>query len=232
MPLNRVKVQTLPAAALLACLVGVALPSPVAAQTVSGRVVLKEKPGETPSDLANAVVYLVPKSGAARTNEKKTEMAMDGRQFSPRVIVVTPGSSVQYPNKDPFSHNIFSTAAGAAFDLGVYGSGPGKATQFRKAGAYPVYCNIHAKMTAYVVVVNTPWHVQPTADGRWSLAGVPAGKYELHIWHERGGALARDVEVTAAGLTGADGTLDASGYKLADHKDKNGKDYTAVGVRY
>ena len=232
MPSNRLKVKARHGAAILACLVAFALPSMIAAQTVSGRVVLKETPGETTSDLANAVVYLVPRNGVARSNEKKIEMAMDGRQFSPRVIVVTPGSTVQYPNKDPFSHNIFSTAAGAAFDLGVYGSGPGKATQFKKPGAYPVYCNIHAKMTAYVVVVNTPWNVQPTADGRWSLASVPAGKYELHVWHERGGELIRDIDVTSAGLTGVDGTLDASGYKLADHKDKNGKVYTAVGVRY
>lgn len=232
MPSNRLKVQARKGAALLACLVASVVPSLIAAQTVSGRVVLKEKPGETPSDLANSVVYLVPRNGAARSSEKKIEMAMDGRQFTPRVVVVTPGSTVQYPNKDPFSHNIFSTAAGAAFDLGVYGSGPGKSTQFRKPGAYPVYCNIHAKMTAYVVVVNTPWHAQPTADGRWSLAGVPAGKYELHVWHERGGALTRDIDVTSAGLTGIDGTLDASGYKLAVHKDKNGKNYTAAGVRY
>ena len=232
MPFKRLKVRVWNSAARLAALAALTFPAMTSAQTVSGRVVLKEKPGETPSDLANAVVYLVPRNGVARIAEKKTEMAMDGRQFSPRVIVVTPGSTVQYPNKDPFSHNIFSTATGAAFDLGVYGSGPGKATQFKKAGAFPVYCNIHAKMTAYVVVVNTPWHTQPTADGRWSLLGVPAGKYELHVWHERGGELVKDIDVAASGLTAADGTLDASGYKLADHKDKNGKDYTAVGVRY
>lgn len=202
-----------------------------AQHSLGGRVTILEKPGENTTDLRNAVVYLLPKSGTARTTEMKAQMAMDGRQFSPRVVIVTPGSSVQYPNTDPFSHNIFSTAAGAAFDLGVYGSGPGKATTFKKAGAFPVYCNIHPKMTAYVVVVPTPWHTQPGPDGRWSLGAVPSGKYELHVWHERAAEYIREIEVAAA-TNGLDAQLDARGYKLAEHKNKFGQDYTAAGVRY
>jgi plastocyanin len=203
----------------------------VAQGALSGRVTILEKPGESTTDLKNAVVYLVAKSGSPRMSEGKSKIEMDGRAFTPHVIVVTPGSTVQFPNADPFSHNIFSTAAGAAFDLGVYGSGPGKSTTFKKVGAFPVYCNIHPKMTAYVLVVNTPWHTQPGQDGRWTLGGVPSGKYEMHVWHERAAEYIREIEVTAT-TAALDAQLDARGFKLADHKNKFGQDYTAAGVRY
>ena len=198
---------------------------------VSGRVSIQEKSGETTSDLANSVIYLVPKSGSARFSEQKTQMAMSGRQFSPRIRVVTSGSTLEYPNQDPFSHNIFSTAPGASIDLGVYGSNTSKSTTFKKAGTFPVYCNIHAKMTAYVVVVATPYYGQPTADGRWTLSGVPAGKYELHVWHERTPEIIKDVEVVAGGLSGVDAALNAKGFTLAEHKNKFGQKYSDA-IRY
>lgn len=200
--------------------------------TVSGRVAMQEKPGETTKDFDATVVYLMPKGGPARFAETKTQMAMNGRQFAPRVRVVTTGSTVEYANQDPFSHNIFSTAAGAAFDLGTYGSGVVKSTQFKKAGAFPVYCNIHAQMTAFVVVVSTPHYTQAGADARWKLASVPAGKWELHVWHERAPEVTQEIDVPAAGLANVDVTLDARGFKQVAHKDKMGKDYTATGVRY
>jgi plastocyanin len=199
---------------------------------VSGRVAMQEKPGETTKDFDATVVYLMPTGAAARIAETKTQMAMNGRQFAPRVRVVTTGSTVEYANQDPFSHNIFSTAPGAAFDLGTYGSGIAKSTQFRKPGAFPVYCNIHAQMTAFVVVVSTSHFTQAGADARWKIANVPAGKYELHVWHERAPEVTQDLDVPAAGLANVDVTLDARGFKQVAHKDKNGKDYTATGVRY
>jgi plastocyanin len=203
-----------------------------AQSSVSGRVTIQEKVGETTSDLANAVIYLVPKNGLARYSElKNTKMVMSGRQFSPRIRVVTSGSTLEYPNEDPFSHNIFSTAPSASFDLGVYGNNTSKSTTFKKAGAFPIYCNIHAKMTGYVVVVATPYYGQPTADGRWTLSGVPAGRYELHVWHERTPEIIKDVEVAAAGTSGVDATLDAKGFTLAEHKNKFGKKYSDA-IRY
>jgi plastocyanin len=198
---------------------------------VSGRVTIREKVGETTSDLANAVIYLVPKNSLARYSEQKSQMAMSGRQFSPRIRVVTSGSTLEYPNQDPFSHNIFSTAPGASFDLGVYGSNTSKSTTFKKAGAFPIYCNIHAKMTGYVVVVATPYYGQPTADGRWTLSGVPAGRYELHLWHERTPEIIKDVEVAAGGMSGVDAALDAKGFTVADHKNKFGQKYSDA-IRY
>src|SRR5476649_2884516 len=102
---------------------------PAGAQgAVSGRVAMQEKPGETTKDFDATVVYLMPKGAPARFAETKAQMAMNGRQFSPRVRVVTTGSTVEYANQDPFTHNIFSTAPGASFDLGEYGNHVTKST--------------------------------------------------------------------------------------------------------
>jgi plastocyanin len=193
---------------------------------------MQEKPGEATKDFDGTVVYLMSKGAPGRFAETKTQMAMNGRQFAPRVRVITTGSTVEYANQDPFSHNIFSTAPGAAFDLGTYGSGMTKSTPFKKAGAFPVYCNIHAQMTAFVVVVSTSHYTQAGADARWKIANVPAGKWELHVWHERAPEVTQDLDVPAAGLPNVDITLDARGFKQVAHKDKLGKDYTTTGIRY
>lgn len=201
--------------------------------TVAGRVSIQERAGAKTTDLANAVIYLVPKNGAAHVRATDTQMAMNGRTFSPHVRVVTTGSTVEYPNQDPFTHNVFSTTLGAMFDLGSYGKGRTKSVEFRKPGAYPIYCNIHAKMSAYVVVVDSPWYTQAGNDGRWEIGKVPAGAYTLTVWHERApSVVTSEITVPAAGLAALETKLDASGYKEVAHKDKNGKDYSTHGVVY
>lgn len=200
--------------------------------TVSGRISIQEKSGEKTSDFASTVIYLEPQAGSAKAGEGKAQMAINGRNFAPRVRVVTAGSTVDYPNQDPFTHNVFSTTPGALFDLGSYGSGTSKSNQFKKPGAYAIYCNVHSKMTGYVVVVSTRWYTQAAADGRWDIAKVPAGKYTLTVWHERAKPVQSEIEVPAAGLASLDNKIDASGYKEIPHKDKVGKDYSTHAVVY
>jgi plastocyanin len=207
---------------------------PLAAQgTVAGRVSILERPNETTTDLGSTIIYLVPAEGErVQPKPTRTNIAMSGRAFVPRLRVVTPGSRVDFPNQDPFSHNIFSTAKGAEFDLGLYAAGKSKDALFRRAGAYPVYCNIHPRMTAYVVVAPTPWVAQAGNDGRWSIEGVPAGRYVLHAWHERAKETETEVVVTAAGLRDLATPLDARGFRFVQHKNKFGKDYTTGKDRY
>ncbi len=224
--------------ALLGCAAGLAFvrpAMPAAAQgAVSGQVTIVERPGETTTDLGNAVISLEPAPGTkVRLPESNGQMAIQGRQFAPRVSVVAAGSSVSFPNQDPFSHNVFSSAPGASFDLGLYGRGGNKSATFKKAGSFPVYCNIHARMTGFVVVMASPWYTQAGADGRFTLAGVPAGKYIVHFWHERAPEQTRELVVPAAGVAGANAELDARGYKFVAHKNKFGKEYTSTsGDRY
>lgn len=197
---------------------------------VRGRVTIQERPGEQNTDLGNTVIYLIPTDNARpRTTPTTATIAMSGRAFEPRVRVVTPGSRVDFPNQDPFSHNIFSTTPGAVFDLGLYPAGRSKDASFRRAGAFPVYCNIHPRMTAFVVVTPSPYFTMPGADGRWTIENVPAGRYQVRVWHERAPEGTTDVEVGATGRVGVDVELDARGFRFAEHKNKFGREYDRTG---
>jgi plastocyanin len=216
------------ATAIMVCAV---LPATAGAQgSVTGRITLTERPGEPTNDIQNAVIYLVRMdSASARPRAVRTSIAMKGRAFEPRVRAVTIGSRVAFPNRDPFSHNIFSTTTGAVFDLGLYPSGKSKDAPFRRAGAFPVYCNIHPRMTSYVVVSPTPWYTQVGNDGRWTIVGVPAGRYQAHVWHERAAEKVIDIEVGPSGRAAVNVELDARGFRFAQHKNKFGKEYDKTG---
>ena len=204
---------------------------------VRGRVTLQERGGARTTDLENAVVWLEPLgdgtpgaaggtggAGAAAPLATVPGIAMESRRFRPMVRVVTPGSVVPFPNDDPFRHNVFSNAGPAAFDLGLYGRGEARRATFARAGVYPIFCNIHARMVAYVVAVPTRWHAQAAGDGSFEIADVPAGRDRLHAWHDRGGQ--RTVEVTVgAAPAAADVSLDARGWRAVPHRNKFGQAY-------
>ena len=222
---------------------GVALASAVLAGTVRaqnttavrGQVTILERPGETTEDLGNVVVYLEPTGATARPRPVapiNSVINLQSRQFRPRVSVVTEGSRIDFPNQDPFSHNVFSKANGG-FDTNVYGRGKTRENVFHEAGVYPLYCNVHPRMTAYVVTVKTPYFVQAGLDGRFSIENVPPGQYKMHVWHDRTSDVTKDVTVSAQGVAGIRVALDARGYKYVQHKNKFGQDYTsASGDRY
>lgn len=197
---------------------------------VGGRITILERPGAKTTDLANAVVYLEP-AGLGRGNPAPTpvEIVMQSRQFIPRVRVVTAGSTVLFPNQDPFRHNVFSNTGPAMFDLGLYGRGDSKGATLRKAGAFPIFCNIHARMSAFVLVVPTPFFTQANADGRFTISGVPPGSYTLRVWHDRGGEHTRPLNVPSDGVTELEASLDARGYKSVQHKNKFGQPYSPAG---
>ena len=94
---------------------------------------------------------------------------------------------------------------------------------------YPIFCNIHAKMLAFVVAVPSTLVAQPNPDGRYSITGVPAGTYTLHVWHDRGGSVTREVTVAGDGQPVVNVQLDARGYRFVQHKNKFGQEYTNAG---
>lgn len=202
---------------------------------VSGQVSILERPGDVTEDLANVVVFLEPVTPNPKSQVKggaKATMALDRRQFSPRVTVVMTGGTIEFPNRDPFSHNVFSKANGG-FDTGVFGRNKSKDQKFEEPGVYPLYCNVHPRMTAFVISLSTPWYTQAGSDGRFELTGVPAGEYKLTVWHDRATAETRHLSVPSAGIRDLRVPLDARGYKFTQHKNKFGKDYTSTsGDRY
>jgi len=236
------------AATIVALLIAVTLARPAAsapiamapiavapiATTVSGQISLIERPGAGRCDPSAAVVYLESAARATRDSASGSALLgatikMRGREFVPHVRTVLVGGSVAFPNQDPFSHNVFSNAAAAPFDLGLYRRGRSRSATFPKAGVYPIYCNIHSKMVSFVVAVPTPFVAQVGPDGRFSIDGAPPGDYVLHVWHECAGAeVAREITVPDGGLSGLHVVLDARAYVPAPHLNKFGLSYTAT----
>ena len=217
-------VRGLGAGAMLTCMTDLAH----AQGAVSGQVSILERPGARTTDLADAVIWLESR-GVASAGPGRAEIVMESRQYVPRVRVVGAGSAVAFPNQDPFRHNVFSKSGPSEFDLGLYARGETKEARVERAGIYPVFCNIHAQMVAFIVAVPTRYVAQPSPDGRFSIADVPAGSYTLHTWHDRAGEQARAIDVSADGQGEVSVQFDARGYKFVQHKNKFGQEYTKTG---
>ena len=199
--------------------------------TVTGNLTILDKGGKRATDLAAAVVWL---EGGGSPAGRPVEAAINthDKQFLPRVLAVPAGSSVAFPNHDPFDHNVFSQSVEATFDLGLFGRGQTRSARFPRAGIVRVYCNVHAAMSAYVVVLDGIHFTQPGSDGSFSFSRVMPGSYTIHVWHERGGHQVLDLEVEPEGTREVEMQLDASGWKPQKHLNKFGKPYAAEGRRY
>jgi hypothetical protein len=123
------------------------------------------------------------------------------------VVAVTTGSSVAFPNEDPFFHNVFSLSRGAAFNLGRYPSGSSRSKVFTRPGIVKVFCEIHSHMSAVVRVFEHPWFTLPSEDGTFAIANVPAGEHTLVAWHERIGERRDRVTIRAGADTQINFTL-------------------------
>ena len=199
--------------------------------TVAGRVTLMERGNKPGTDVGQTVLWLQG-TGAKAAAVKTVSVLTEGKEFRPRLTVVAVGSTVSFPNNDPFNHNVFSLSDEGAFDLGLYGRGQAKSSKFTRPGVIRVYCNVHATMAAFILVRDNPYYAQPSGDGTFAIAGVPPGKYVLHAWHERAPELTRDIEVTPQGVADLDLQLDARGYKFVEHLNKFGQPYSKGGARY
>ncbi|HVO35675.1 MAG TPA: hypothetical protein VMT21_08935 [Gemmatimonadales bacterium] len=202
---------------------------PAAGAQVSGKVSVTEAGGRAATDVGNAVVYL--EGHGPRGNPVRVEMALDGRGFSPRVVVVPVGSTVVFPNRDPFNHNVFSLSDRNAFDLGLYGRGEKGEHRFRQAGVVSVFCNIHPRMVGFILVRDNAYFAQPGADGSFTIPDVRPGPYTLHVWFERSPEATQQIVVPEGGLDGLEVALDASGYKYVQHKNKYGQEYGSGATR-
>jgi hypothetical protein len=106
------------------------------------------------------------------------------RTFIPHFQVIPAGSVVQFPNKDPFFHNVFSLFDGKRFDLGLYEAGSSKSVTFSRAGVSYIFCNIHPEMSAVVIALTTPLYAIADTNDSFLLRDIPSGNYKLHLWIE------------------------------------------------
>jgi len=111
-------------------------------------------------------------------------MLQKDKSFSPHLLVVPVGSTVVFPNADPFFHNVFSLFDGRRFDLGLYEAGSARSIVFSREGVSYIFCNIHPDMSAVVLSLTTPFFSVADGNGMFRLHDVPEGNYELHIWVE------------------------------------------------
>jgi plastocyanin len=135
----------------------------------------------------DAVVYLVPRDSSEPPPPAEHQL-IDQRdlRFAPRVLIVPPGSTVDFLNSDPLLHNVFSPPnPGPGFSLGVYSLGERRSQVFLEEGAHVVLCHIHPEMLAYVIVLPVRLRTATDPEGRFRLDSVPPGRYELRVWHRR-----------------------------------------------
>ena len=115
----------------------------------------------------------------------RAEIHQRNENFVPRVVAVTVGSTVEFPNDDPIYHNVFSLSRTKTFDLGRFPQGKSRGERFDKPGVVKVFCQIHSHMSATVMVFDHPWFAIPDEQGNFDLSGVPPGTHQITAWHER-----------------------------------------------
>jgi plastocyanin len=131
----------------------------------------------------DAVVWLMPKAGAAAARRRESAIEQKNKEFIPLVSVVQVGTPVQFPNRDEIRHHVYSFSPAKVFELKLYAGTPAAPIVFDKPGEVVLGCNIHDHMLAYVYVVDTSWFAKSGKQGEAKIDNVPAGEYDLHLWH-------------------------------------------------
>jgi len=157
-------------------------------------------------DRLKSVVYLeaAPRGAFERTEPGRAVMNQRNETFVPHLLAVTTGTIVDFPNGDPFYHNVFSLSKASRFDLGRYPSGKLKSVQFTQPGIVRVFCEIHSHMNAYILVFSHPFFAVTDDAGRYRIEDVPAGAYNVIAWNEGRASDPKNVTVPGGGMTELD----------------------------
>jgi len=161
-----------------ALLVLLLLAFPTFAATVDVRV--QDARGKVVRD---AVVYAVPEGRTLPLARRTAVMDQKNRMFIPHVLAVQTGTAVRFPNSDDIRHHVYSFSPAKPFQLPLYKGTPANPEVFDKAGVVTLGCNIHDQMTAFIVVVDTPYFEKTAANGRAALHDLDAGRYTLRVWY-------------------------------------------------
>jgi len=206
------------------------------AATVTARVAWEDGAGKATraSGTENIVIWLTPIEGGVLASQPaktspRLRLVQKNKSFEPHVLVVPVGSLVEFPNRDPFFHNVFSLFEGKRFDLGLYEAGSTRDVHFDKSGVSYIFCNIHPEMSAVVIAVQTPYYATSDARGEIMIRDVPAGRYTLRVWYDA--ATAETLNSMTRQITVSEENLALGSLRLVranvvqSHKNKYGRDY-------
>jgi len=207
----------------------------------SGEVVVVE-PGShaAEKDASRVVVWLVPLETVQRvravTDRPHYRLVQRNKRFEPGLLVVPVGSVVDFPNQDPWFHNVFSLYRGKRFDLGLYQAGAQRSVRFDRPGPSYLFCNIHPEMTGVVLAVDSELFAITDSNGHYAISGATPGRYVMHVWYEKATpealqALQRTVTIDESGRGLPALTLTAAKKSSAEHKNKYGENYDPEGIK-
>jgi plastocyanin len=204
------------------------------AGTVTGSIDLiqsSDSASKRRSDLSGVVVWLTSTDPAPiHAPRKHAQMLQKDKKFSPHILAIQTGTSVDFPNLDPIFHNAFSNYEGQIFDVALYPPGSSKTVRFSRPGIVRVFCNIHPSMSAIIVVVDSNNFTTTDREGNYSLSNVIPGKYQVHFFSERATAetlakLTQSIVVADDVVSPAQISISEAGYLPVAHKNKYGRDY-------
>ncbi len=182
----------------------------------------------------SAAVWLTPVTAianfSAASPANNLRLVQKNKTFQPHLLVVPVGAAVEFPNRDPWFHNVFSLFEGKRFDLGLYEAGESRVVHFDREGISYIFCNIHPEMSAVVIALSTPYYAIVGRGGLFTLSGVPPGRYILHAWSEQAApetlqAMQREIVVSDQACSAGTIRLPQTAPPLAAHKNKYGRDY-------
>ena len=185
------------------------------------------------TNASKAVIWLTPIGATVEPPRQESsqipQLVQKNKSFHPSLLVIPVGGKVEFPNHDPFFHNVFSLFEGKRFDLGLYESGTTRFVQFDKPGVSFIFCNIHEQMSAVVIALATPYYAISDARGDVTIPNVPPGRYQLQVFHSSVApdalrAMHREVTIAPGDTSLVTFTLTETDLTVA-HKNKYGRDY-------
>jgi plastocyanin len=205
------------------------------ASDVSGEVTLIDAGSGHSGDASQVVVWLAPVEAhrvRPAADRPHYRLLQRNKRFEPGLLVVPVGSIVDFPNADPWFHNVFSLYRGKRFDLGLYQAGSQRSVKFDRVGPSYLFCNIHPEMTAVVLSVDSEFFAVSDKAGHYSIVGVPPGKYFVRVWYENAKPEALQDLQKSIVLEGGNRALFPISIPVTkqvqtEHKNKYGQDYDA-----
>jgi plastocyanin len=200
---------------------------------VSGEVQLIQRGTDHVEDASRVVVWLVPAGAltvSATAPSTHYRLVQRNKRFEPNLLVIPVGSVVDFPNADPWFHNVFSLYRGKRFDLGLYQAGAQRSVKFDRVGPSYLFCNIHPEMTGVVLAVDSEYFGISDKTGHYSIPSVPRGKYVVHVWHENAKADSLKELQRSIVIEGENRVIPVISVSVVeslqkDHKNKYGQDY-------